>query len=338
MGLLQSCFAKNNKVGVMKEEAEVYEKVRRAMVTEDVTEKKGGLAFGLTFVSEEEPKLPPRRLTELKKEDFEKWRDDQEKVQSQKQRLAQQRREEALIQKKIEVAHREMERLEKYVNLSICLPYNIQEAVLQQELILGIGKLIATSPDLFDGILKIRIGWFVRAMRFELEQDDEGIELHDLSPNDVKGMLIAVLVRNVYEADLRTPLQKRQLDGALNRVPKDFYDRVWSILEKTPYGIKVAGYLLPQTFMVVSTMLERNPEASFDQAVNMDKIIMDAFEEFQRDLSKSEGHEKQDEMTKFYSTPPNVKHGTSRYLTKAVINNLLEGEMKFVSDDMCSVS
>uniref|UniRef100_A0A8W8K6W2 Uncharacterized protein n=1 Tax=Magallana gigas TaxID=29159 RepID=A0A8W8K6W2_MAGGI len=73
MGLLQSCFAKINKVGVMKEEAEVYEKVRRAMVTEDVTEK-GGLSFGLTFVSEEEPKMPPRRLTELKKEDFEKWR------------------------------------------------------------------------------------------------------------------------------------------------------------------------------------------------------------------------------------------------------------------------
>lgn len=45
--------------------------------------------------------------------------DDQEKVQSQKQKLAQQRREEALIQKKIEVAHKEMERLEKYVNLSV---------------------------------------------------------------------------------------------------------------------------------------------------------------------------------------------------------------------------
>lgn len=103
----------------MKEEAEVYEKVRRVMVTEEVTEKKGGLAFSLTFVSGEEPKMPPRRLTELKKEDFEKWRDDQEKVQSQKQKLAQQRREEALIQKKIEVAHREMERLEKYVNLSV---------------------------------------------------------------------------------------------------------------------------------------------------------------------------------------------------------------------------
>lgn len=45
--------------------------------------------------------------------------DDQEKVQYKKQRLAQQRREEALIQKKIEVAHKEMERLEKYVNLGV---------------------------------------------------------------------------------------------------------------------------------------------------------------------------------------------------------------------------
>ena len=72
--------------------------------------------------------------------------------------------------------------------------------------------------------------------------------------------------------------------------------------------------------------------------VNLLQIIMEAFEEFQRDLNKSEGHEKQDEMTKFYNTPPNVKHGTSRYLTKAVINNLLDGEMRFVSDDMCSLS
>lgn len=35
----------------MKEEVKVYEKVHRAMVTEEVTEKRGGLAFGLTFFS-----------------------------------------------------------------------------------------------------------------------------------------------------------------------------------------------------------------------------------------------------------------------------------------------
>ena len=44
--------------------------------------------------------------------------DDQEKVQSQKQMLAEQRREEARVQKQIEVAHKEMERLEKYVNIN----------------------------------------------------------------------------------------------------------------------------------------------------------------------------------------------------------------------------
>ena len=59
----------------MREEKEVYDKVCRTMVTEEVTERKGGLAFGLTFVSEEEPKMPPPRLLESKKEeDFEKWK------------------------------------------------------------------------------------------------------------------------------------------------------------------------------------------------------------------------------------------------------------------------
>ncbi|XP_062598631.1 uncharacterized protein LOC134260061 [Saccostrea cucullata] len=117
MGLFQSCFAKNNKVGVMKEEIEAYEKVRRTMVTKEVTKKKGGVAFDLTFVSEEIPKMPPPRLLENKKEDFEKWRESQEKAQTEKQERAQQKREEARIQKEIEVAHKEMERLEKYVNI-----------------------------------------------------------------------------------------------------------------------------------------------------------------------------------------------------------------------------
>ncbi|XP_061180366.1 uncharacterized protein LOC133188907 [Saccostrea echinata] len=118
MGLLQSCFARNNKVGVAKEEMEAYEKVRKTMVTEEVTEKKGGVAFDLTFVSEETPKMPPPKLLENKKEDFEKWKESQKKTQAQKQERAQQNREEARIQKEIDVAHKEMERLEKYVNLT----------------------------------------------------------------------------------------------------------------------------------------------------------------------------------------------------------------------------
>ena len=74
MGLFHSCLAKNNKVGVMREEKEVYDKVCRTLVTEGVTERRGGLAFGLTFVSEEIPKMPPSRIRESKKGDFDKWR------------------------------------------------------------------------------------------------------------------------------------------------------------------------------------------------------------------------------------------------------------------------
>ena len=39
-----------------------------------------------------------------------------------------------------------------------CAKFDVRQAVLQQELIIAIGGLIALSPTLFDGILKIRIG------------------------------------------------------------------------------------------------------------------------------------------------------------------------------------
>uniref|UniRef100_A0A0B7AGG0 Phosphorylase b kinase regulatory subunit n=1 Tax=Arion vulgaris TaxID=1028688 RepID=A0A0B7AGG0_9EUPU len=264
----------------------------------------------------------------------------------------------------------------KNILYSKCIPYNLCEAVLQQELILAIGKLIATSPELFDGILKIRIGWFVRAMQVELQMEkvENKRELSYLSPHQVKCMVWHVLTKNTLEAHLRTPFQKRQLDGALNRVPKDFYDKVWEILEKTPGGIKVAGYLLPQqptqsdmtmyelnfsllveqmlskisdpsyrqlmveAFMVVSTILERNPELMFHQSANMDKIIQEAYDEFQQDLNRMEGREKQDDMHRFYNTPPNVRYGTTAYIAKAVIKNLLDGDLRVQSEELCSIS
>lgn len=38
----------------------------------------------------------------------------------------------------------------------------------------------------------------------------------------------------------------RKLNGALNRVPINFYERVWKILERVKGGIVIAGHLLPQ--------------------------------------------------------------------------------------------
>jgi phosphorylase kinase alpha/beta subunit len=164
------------------------------------------------------------------------------------------------------------------------------------------------------------------------------------------------------------------LDGALNRVPPDFYDRVWQILERTPGGLKVAGYHLPQqptlsdmtqyelnfsllveqmlskivdpayrqimveTFMVVATILQRNTELSFKESVDMDKLVQEAFMLFQSDRSLYEGEEKKDDMNLFYSTGPNVHRGTTTYIAKAVVNHLLEGEVSAVDENLCSIS
>ncbi|XP_070186518.1 phosphorylase b kinase regulatory subunit beta-like isoform X2 [Littorina saxatilis] len=252
----------------------------------------------------------------------------------------------------------------------MCAPHDIRQAVLQQELIIAIGKFISFNPSLFDGILKIRIGWIVQAMKMEITQEGSHIvDIHSLSPHRIKELLYGVLTRNKKEGDLRTPLQKRQLDGALNRVPRDFYSRVWKILEKTPGGIKVAGYLLPQqptqsdmtmyelnfsllveqmlskvvepvyrqliveAFMVVSTILERNPELSFRQSVQMDKIMSEAFEEFRKDL-QLEHCSDQDVTTRFFNTPPNVRHGTTAYIAKAVMKELLDGDMRCLAEDI----
>lgn len=48
----------------------------------------------------------------------------------------------------------------------------------------------------------------------------------------------------------RSSFQKRQMDGALCRVPSDFFEHVWSILERTPGGIKLCDVVLPQVNLV----------------------------------------------------------------------------------------
>lgn len=45
------------------------------------------------------------------------------------------------------------------VMYSTIQPHNVIQAVLQQEVLLYCGRLIGTNPEMFKGILKIRIGY-----------------------------------------------------------------------------------------------------------------------------------------------------------------------------------
>uniref|UniRef100_A0A8B9NU73 Phosphorylase b kinase regulatory subunit n=1 Tax=Apteryx owenii TaxID=8824 RepID=A0A8B9NU73_APTOW len=249
-----------------------------------------------------------------------------------------------------------------------------REAVVQQELVIHIGWIISNSPELFSGMLKIRVGWIIHAMKYELKiraGDMPAKDLYQMSPSEVKQLLLDILQP---QQQGRNWLNRRQIDGSLNRTPAGFYDRVWQILERTPNGLIVAGKFLPQQptlsdmtmyemnfsllvedmlqsidqpeyrqiivelLMVISVILERNPELGFHDKVDLDEVVKEAFHDFQRDQNRPKGAEIQDDMTAFYNTHPVGKKGTCSYLSKAVITLLLEGEMKPSHDDPCTIS
>lgn len=45
--------------------------------------------------------------------------------------------------------------------------------------------------------------------------------------------------------------------------------------------------------MVISVILERNPELEFQDKVDLDKVVQEAFRDFQKDHNRSKGDEKQ---------------------------------------------
>ncbi|XP_046961830.1 probable phosphorylase b kinase regulatory subunit beta [Vanessa cardui] len=136
------------------------------------------------------------------------------------------------------------------VMYSTIQPYDIIGAVLQQEIVLYCGRLIGTNPDMFRGILKIRVGWVLEAIRIYLdlfpEEKRADATLESLSPFKLRTLLQKVLtVSDWAEEKGLTPLQRRRLEGCLCRVPKHFYVQVWDILLRTPNGIVVEGHAIP---------------------------------------------------------------------------------------------
>nr|CAD7452768.1 unnamed protein product [Timema tahoe] len=241
------------------------------------------------------------------------------------------------------------------VMYSTIQPYDVIQAVLQQEVVLYCGRLIATNPEMFKGILKIRVGWVLEAMKLYLKITSDSHSLENHSPYEVRQLLHKVMsVREWAIQENLTPLQRRQLEGCLCRVPTRFYNQVWDILTHTPLGIKVQGFHLPQQptlsnmmrselnfaleveqmlnhincseyrqvvvelLCIVSTILHRNPELSFQHQLDLDYLVQDAFKIYCKDnkLEKSEN------LSSYFNTYYSL---TTSYLARAVVNNVLQG-------------
>ncbi|ROT72681.1 putative phosphorylase b kinase regulatory subunit beta isoform X1 [Penaeus vannamei] len=250
--------------------------------------------------------------------------------------------------------------------------HNVVQAVLQQEVVLYCGKLIATHPQLFLGILNIRVGWVIKAMQYYLHEvlgSKDVVEA--LAPNEVRRLVVKVLSLDDWALKEKlTPQQVRVIDGCLGRTPKKFYEKVWHILVKTPGGVHLTDHTLPQQptltemshsdlnfalavqsllnriqhpeyrqivvelISVIATILERNPELKFTHAVDLDQIVRDAFKMYMKDLGK----EVTEDISYLYTVS---EMGMKSYLARAVVNFMLKGDIKTNAEEgqtFCQVS
>lgn len=257
-------------------------------------------------------------------------------------------------------------------------PFDVIQAVLQQEVVLYCGRLIATNPDIFKGVLKIRIGWVLEAMRLYLNISGQTADLENLSPFAVRILLQRVLTVSEWAIEEKlTVLQRRQLEGCLCRVPKQFYNLVWDVLQRTPNGICVHGHMIPteptitamsrselsfsllveETFnhitrperrqlsvellCIVATILARNPELRFKDRLDLDVLLEEAFRMYCKDHKLAPSKD----ISPLYSLGYNE---TTGYLARAAVNNILQGGALStqtdedvhdgLDDDTCKVS
>ena len=154
-----------------------------------------------------------------------------------------------------------MEKIREFVR------QDIRDRPLTQEFLIYLSVLLKSDPRLFDGLLTLRVGYLILLVTIELAQEgqltqDEAYEqLMQLSPFEVKSRLQQVLAEyaglnqtllqqeslhvrqqqtiewvvdpTAGESEPAPPSwrQKRQREGATNRVPKDFYPKVWQVMQ-----------------------------------------------------------------------------------------------------------
>lgn len=145
--------------------------------------------------------------------------------------------------------------------------------------------------------------------------------LESLSPSEVRRLLVRVL-----SDDSSLPLSdRRQITGELCRVPRDFYDKVWSLLHFTNIGIVIGDRMLRSVpiltnmtqddlnfalkvesilsliddpklrqinvefLMALHVVFERNPELRFDtEPLDLNQIIKLSLDKFRQDSQRSD--------------------------------------------------
>jgi phosphorylase kinase alpha/beta subunit len=147
---------------------------------------------------------------------------------------------------------------------------DVRDRVLTQEILIYLSNLIKSEPELFKGLLTVRVGYLILLLTSEIAREsivtqDEAYEkLMQLSPFEVKSRLRKVMqeyaglssvlrqqeslhikkkeveinwlvVSPTVEAEIEVPeggwRRYRKAEGSTGRVPQGFYQNVWSAME-----------------------------------------------------------------------------------------------------------
>jgi phosphorylase kinase alpha/beta subunit len=151
---------------------------------------------------------------------------------------------------------------------------DIRDRVLTQEILIYLSLLLKAEPQILKGMLTLRVGYLILlvaseiALERHLTQDEAYETMMSLSPFEIYQRLRHVLrdystadrlvfqqeslhlsqtVQNIQwvlpEASNAEPppaggwLRQRRRDGAVNRIPTNFYPQVWRLLEHCPGAI-----------------------------------------------------------------------------------------------------
>ncbi|MGD1858310.1 MAG: glycoside hydrolase family 15 protein, partial [Leptolyngbyaceae cyanobacterium] len=185
---------------------------------------------------------------------------------------------------------------------------DIRDRTLTQEILSYLSVLINSEPELFDGLLTLRVSYLILLINSEICREqyctqDEAYEiLMAMGPFEIKMRLRQVLAgyegldNSLFrqesiqsrkpeavnwvvlpQAEEAEPseedwLHRRQRDGSLNRVPEDFYPRVWRLLKHCK-GIVIGDKLERRNRLVSDLILSDTTPEEKDFALRIEHLF-----------------------------------------------------------------
>jgi phosphorylase kinase alpha/beta subunit len=184
----------------------------------------------------------------------------------------------------------------------------VRDRVLTQEILIYLSVLIKSEPELFKGLLTLRVGYLILLLTNEISREqevpaDEAYEiLSSLSPFELKMRLKQVLEsysgmqqqlfrreslrmkrrQQFKRRELRQRLQQtvneedwlrwRQINGEINRVPEDFYGQMWTLLQHCQ-GIVIGDKLERRNRLESQTLLSAMTPGEQNFALMIDHLL-----------------------------------------------------------------